>query len=54
MWGTAEGERVQSGAERALFREGLSCLWDDVEVSEDEDGPAPASVSTSLRLDYGG
>jgi hypothetical protein len=34
MWWTAEGERILSGAEWALFREGLSCLWDDVEGSE--------------------
>jgi hypothetical protein len=38
MWWASSGERVLRGAEWELFREGLSCLWDDVEVSEEEDG----------------
>jgi hypothetical protein len=50
MWWTAEGERVLSGAEWALFREGLSCLWDDVEVSEDEDGPGTMGIAVFDEL----
>ena len=45
MWCTTEVERALSGAEWALFREGLSCLWDDVEVSEDEDGPGTTGIA---------
>jgi hypothetical protein len=37
MWWTSAGERVLRGAEWDLFREGLSCLWDEVEVAEEED-----------------
>jgi hypothetical protein len=37
MWCTAEDERVLSGAEWELFRLGLSTLWDDVEMSDDEE-----------------
>ena len=44
MWWTSEGERVLTGAEWELFRLGLSTLWDDVEMSEDEEDPGrPAS-----------
>ena len=34
-----------SGAEWDLFREGLSCLWDDVEASEEEDGPGTTGIA---------
>jgi hypothetical protein len=44
MWRTSAGERVLRGAEWELFREGLSCLWDDVEVAEEEDGPGTTGV----------
>ena len=37
MWWTSAGERVLTGAEWDIFREGLSTLWDEVEMSEDED-----------------
>jgi hypothetical protein len=45
MWWTAEGERVRSGAEWALRRQGIACLWDDVEVSEEEDGSGTTGVA---------
>jgi hypothetical protein len=45
MWWTSQGERVLNGAESDLFREGLSCLWDDVEVSEEEDGPGTTGIA---------
>ena len=45
MWWTSEGERVLTGAEWDLFREGLSTLWDDVEMSEDEDGPDTTGIA---------
>lgn len=45
MWWTSAGERVLSGAEWDLFREGLSCLWDDVEASEEEDGPGTTGIA---------
>jgi hypothetical protein len=37
MWWTSVGERVLRGEEWNLFREGLSKLWDDVEISDDDD-----------------
>ncbi|MBV8129295.1 MAG: hypothetical protein JO114_16740 [Planctomycetaceae bacterium] len=45
MWWTSAGERVLRGAEWELFREGLSCLWDEVEVSEEEDGPGTTGIA---------
>jgi len=45
MWWTSQGERVLNGAEWDLLREGLSCLWDDVEVSEEEDGPGTTGIA---------
>jgi hypothetical protein len=36
MWRTPLGERILEGAEWALFREGLSVLWDSVEESFDD------------------
>lgn len=36
VWTTSEGARVMRGAEWHLFREGLSCLWDEVEDSSDD------------------
>ncbi len=45
MWWTSQGERVLNGAEWDLFREGLSCLWDDIEMSEEEDGPGTTGLS---------
>jgi hypothetical protein len=50
MWWTSEGERVLNGAEWVLFREGLSCLWDDVEVSEDEDGSGTTGIAAFDEL----
>jgi hypothetical protein len=44
MWWTSSGERVLSRAEWELFREGLSCLWDDVERAEEEDGPGTTGI----------
>ncbi len=44
MWWTSAGERVLRGAEWTLFREGLSCLWDEVEAAEDEDGPGTTEI----------
>jgi hypothetical protein len=45
MWWTSAGERVLRGAEWELFREGLSCLWDDVErAEEEEDGPGTTGI----------
>jgi hypothetical protein len=45
MWWTSAGERVLRGAEWELFREGLSCLWDEVEVAEEEDGPGTTGIA---------
>ena len=45
MWWTSAGERVLNGTEWDLFREGLSCLWDDVEASEEEDGPGTTGIA---------
>ena len=45
MWWTSAGERVLSGTEWELFRAGLSCLWDDVEASEEEDGPGTTGIA---------
>jgi len=39
------GRTRVAGAEWNLFREGLSCLWDDVEVSEEEDGSGTTGVA---------
>jgi hypothetical protein len=44
MWWTSAGERVLPGAQWELFREGLSCLWDDVERAEEEDGPGTTGI----------
>jgi hypothetical protein len=45
MWWTSAGERVLRGADWELFREGLSCLWDEVEASEKEDGPGTTGIA---------
>ena len=45
MWWTSSGESVLRGAEWELFREGLSCLWDDVERAEEEDGPGTTGIA---------
>jgi hypothetical protein len=50
MWWTSEGERVLHGAEWDLFREGLSSLWDEVEVSEEEDGPGSTGIAVFDEL----
>jgi hypothetical protein len=50
MWWTSQGERVLNGTEWSLFREGLSCLWDDVEVSEEEDGPGTTGIAVFDEL----
>jgi len=50
MWCTSQGERVLNGAEWDLFREGLSCLWDDVEASEEEDGPGTTGIAVFDEL----
>jgi hypothetical protein len=50
MWWTSAGERVLRGAEWDLFREGLSCLWDEVEVAEDEDGPGTTGIAVFDEL----
>jgi len=52
MWWTSVGERVLRGAEWNLFREGLSKLWDAVEISDDEDeerGTTGVAVFDGLR-----
>src|SRR5208283_2723796 len=51
MWWTSEDERVLTGAEWGLFRLGLSTLWDDVEMSDDEEEPGAtgAAVFDNLR-----
>ena len=52
MWWTSVGERVLRGAEWNLFREGLSRLWDDVEISDDDDverGTTGVAVFDGLR-----
>ena len=38
------------GAEWDLFREGLSCLWDEVEVAEEEDGPGTTGIAVFDEL----
>jgi hypothetical protein len=45
MWWTSSGERVLRGTEWELFREGLSCLWDEVEVAEEEDGSGTSGIA---------
>ena len=50
MWWTSAGERVLRGAEWDLFREGLSCLWDEVEVAEEEDGPGTTGIAVFDEL----
>lgn len=45
MWMTSEGERVLRGAEWLLFREGLGCLWDEVEEAFDD----PEILSTGIE-----
>jgi len=45
MWWTSQGERVLNGPEWELFREGLSCLWDDVEMSEEEDESGTTGIA---------
>ncbi len=51
MWWTAEDKRVLSGAEWDLFRLGRSALWDDVEMSDDDEelGMTGVTVFDSLR-----
>ena len=48
MWWTTEGERVLQGTEWAVFRLGISCLWDEIEASEQEEeyGTTGGSGST--------
>ena len=47
---TSAGERALSGAEWELFREGLSCLWDDVELDNNEDGPGTTGIKVFDEL----
>jgi hypothetical protein len=51
MWWTTEGERVLRGAEWAVFRLALSCLWDETEASgeEEEYGTTGVAVFDQLR-----
>lgn len=54
MWRTPRGERVLRGPEWALFREGLSSLWDRVEDSPDgEDDLFDLGVRAFDRLQRG-
>jgi len=50
MWITALGNRVLRGAERELFRVGLSTLWDDIESQEDDEEPGTTEVGGFDRL----
>jgi hypothetical protein len=50
MWWTTEGERVLRGAEWAVFRLGLSCLWDETEASEEEEEDGTTGVAVFDRL----
>ncbi len=50
MWWTAEDERVLAGAEWDLFRLGLSTLWDDVEMSDDDDEPGTTGIAVFDNL----
>src|SRR5262249_22826005 len=50
MWWTSEGERVLNGAEWDLFRLGLSTLWDDVEMSEDDEEPGTTGIEVFDNL----
>ena len=50
MWWTSDGERVLRDAEWALVREGLSCLWDEVEAAEEEDGPGSTGMAVFDEL----
>jgi hypothetical protein len=50
MWWTSAGERILTGAEWELFREGLSTLWDEVEMSEEEDGPGTTGIQVFDEL----
>ena len=50
MWWTTEGERVLQGAEWAVFRLGVSCLWDDTEASEEEEDGSTTGVAVFDRL----
>src|SRR4051812_19872002 len=50
MWWTAEDERVLTGAEWDLFRLGLSTLWDDVEMSDDDEEPRTTGVAVFDNL----
>jgi hypothetical protein len=50
MWWTSEGERVLKGAEWDLFRLGLSTLWGDVEMTEDDEDPGTTGVEVFDNL----
>jgi hypothetical protein len=50
MWWTNEGERVLQGAEWAVFRLGVSCLWDEIETSEQEEEYGTTCVAVFDRL----
>src|ERR1017187_2533771 len=50
MWWTSEDERVLTGAEWDLFRLGLSTLWDDVEMSDDDEEPGTTGVAVFDNL----
>ena len=51
MWWTTVSERVLRGAEWAVFRLGLSWLWDETEAygEEEEDGTTSVAVFDRLR-----
>ncbi len=50
MWWTTEGERVLQRAEWAVFRLGVSCLWDEIEASEQEEEYGTTGVAVFDRL----
>jgi hypothetical protein len=50
MWWTSEDERVLTGAEWDLFRLGLSTLWDDVEMSDEDEEPGTTGVAVFDNL----
>src|ERR1017187_276482 len=50
MWWTSEDERVLSGAEWDLFRLGLSTLWDNFEMCDDDEEPGTTGIAVFDNL----
>jgi hypothetical protein len=53
MWRTPSGDRVLAPAEWALFREGMSSLWDWTEDTFDDTEPYETGVRVFDRLQLG-